>query len=47
MKSEREDFNKETGDYSNGYRSRKAFGDKKMIELQVSCHAMVVSIPLF
>lgn len=35
MKSERDEFNKANGSYSNGYRSRKAFGDKQMLELQV------------
>lgn len=35
MRSERSEHNNEHGDYSNGYRSRKAFGDKQMIELQV------------
>lgn len=35
MRSERSEHNSERGDYSNGYRSRKAFGDKHMIELQV------------
>ncbi len=35
MKSERTAHNVSTGDYSNGYRSRKAFGDKQMLELQV------------
>lgn len=35
MKSERTVHNKSEQDYSNGYRSRKAFGDKQMLELQV------------
>ncbi|MDI9591538.1 MAG: transposase, partial [Bacteroidota bacterium] len=35
MKSERQEHNAVTRDNSNGYRSRKAFGDKQMIELQV------------
>lgn len=35
MKAERNYHNKSSGDYSNGYRYRKAFGDKQMIELQV------------
>lgn len=35
MKSERQEHNEVTKDNSNGYRSRKAFGDKQMIELQV------------
>lgn len=35
MKSERTEHNKAQQDYSNGYRSRKAFGDKQLLELQV------------
>ncbi len=35
MKAERTEHNTSTRDYSNGYRTRKAFGDKQMIELQV------------
>lgn len=35
MRSKRSEHNNEHDDYSNGYRSRKAFGDKQMIELQV------------
>lgn len=35
MKMERSEYKKENADYSNGYRSRKAFGDKKMLELRV------------
>lgn len=35
MKSERNVHNVQNGDYSNGYRSRRAFGDKQMLELQV------------
>src|SRR5699024_6369581 len=35
MKAERTEYKKSVNDYSNGYRSRKAFGDGKMIELKV------------
>jgi transposase-like protein len=35
MKAERSEHNILEEDYSNGYRKRKAFGDKHMIELQV------------
>lgn len=35
MKAERSEHNEEANDLSNGYRTRKAFGDKQMIELQV------------
>jgi transposase-like protein len=35
MKSERKEHNKSCNDLSNGYRKRRAFGDKQMIELQV------------
>jgi len=35
MKAERAEYKSQTKAYSNGYRSRKAFGDKQMIELQV------------
>lgn len=35
MRSEREVFNELNQDYSNGYRSRKAFGHQKAIELNV------------
>jgi transposase-like protein len=33
MKAERSEHNSTEKDYSNGYRSRKAFGDKQMLEL--------------
>jgi transposase-like protein len=35
MRSEREVFNELNQDHSNGYRSRKAFGHQKAIELSV------------
>jgi putative transposase len=35
MKCERSEHNKAEGDLSNGFRTRRAFGDKKMIDLQV------------
>ena len=35
MKSERELYKSNVEDYSNGFRNRKAFGDKRMIELRV------------
>lgn len=35
MKAERTEYKHLTQDYSNGYRSRKAFGNKQMLELQV------------
>lgn len=35
MKSERAEHNQQYHDLSNGFRTRKAFGDKQMIELQV------------
>jgi len=35
MKSEREIYKNEVSDYSNGFRNRKAFGDKRMLELQI------------
>ena len=35
MKSERSEHNQQYRDLSNGFRTRKAFGDKQMIELQV------------
>jgi transposase-like protein len=35
MKAERTEHNTSTRDYSNGFRTRKAFGDKQMLELQV------------
>ncbi|NLN96667.1 MAG: hypothetical protein GX128_10940 [Bacteroidales bacterium] len=34
MKAERTEYKHLTRDYSNGYRSRKAFGNKQMLELQ-------------
>ena len=34
-KAERTEYKHLTQDYSNGYRSRKAFGNKQMLELQV------------
>lgn len=35
MRSERSLHNAENDDYSNGYRSRKVYGDKQMIELKI------------
>lgn len=35
MRAERSEHNKSSEDYSNGYRSRKAFGNKRMLELRV------------
>lgn len=35
MKSERSEHNQAQGDLSNGFRSRRVFGDKQMLELQV------------
>src|SRR5690554_1193777 len=35
MKSERTQHNQQYRDLSNGFRTRRAFGDKQMIELQV------------
>jgi transposase-like protein len=35
MKSERELYKSNVEDYSIGFRNRKAFGDKRMIELRV------------
>lgn len=35
MKAERSEYKQSVNDYSNGYRSRKAFGNGKMIELKV------------
>lgn len=35
MKTEREEYNSQTGDYSNGYRYRKMFGSGKMLDLKV------------
>jgi transposase-like protein len=35
MKSEREIYKNKVSDYSNGFRNRKAFGDKRMLELQI------------
>jgi transposase-like protein len=35
MRSEHEIFKSNVGDYSNGFRGRKVFGDKRMIEPRV------------